>query len=158
MNAPMPAYKGHRVRNAVAGLLASQGSCLLRDISLGVMRQELASAAEPGCLLLGGRKPRRLAGNFRDCELRITCTRCTCTGQHSEPRTQQLGTGWLASGLTSGKAEDGQHSLRVSALPGMAYSPGLEAPYGSGRCGCFLSLSVSWSGTGLRSKAWGKEG
>lgn len=55
---PMPAYKDHRVGDAVAWLLASQGSRLLRSISLGVMRQELACAVKPGCLLLDGRKPR----------------------------------------------------------------------------------------------------
>lgn len=63
--APMPAYKGHRVRDAVAELLlASQGSRLLRYISLGVMRQELAYAVEPGCLLLDGRKPREISCEF----------------------------------------------------------------------------------------------
>lgn len=64
MNAPMPAYKGHRVRDAVAELLASQGPRLLRYISLGVMRQELAYAVEPGCLLLDGRKPRETSWEF----------------------------------------------------------------------------------------------
>lgn len=44
------------------------------------------------------------------------------------------------------------------ALHRMAYSPGLEAPCGSGHCGCCLSLSVSWNETGLRSKAWTKKG
>lgn len=89
----MPAYKGHRVRDAVAWLLASQGSRLLRYISLGGMRQELACAVEPDVYFWMEGSPGRLAGNFTDCELRMR--NALATRQNPEPRIHQLGTHWL---------------------------------------------------------------
>lgn len=105
-----------------------------------------------------GGSPGRLAANFTDCELRITLEDAPATGQNPEPRILQLGTHWLAIQDSWGGRMRVPARSKGLTLHRMAYSPGLEAPCGSGHCGCSLSLSVSWSETGLRSKAWMKKG